>query len=149
MASGALSFETAQARLLSDEDYPSRRLKGRELINPKGQGPFALLRIPDLGLTSHEVRKVPILLQKSQKAPQLIFRQRTKQATISDQCSLRAVIGIAREFGARWRGSPTLLLDRRAYGSESLSPMPNTFATVSAKPGHANAGRPKKKPPEG
>jgi hypothetical protein len=27
-------------------------------------------------------------------------RQRTKQATIADQCSLRPVIGIAREFGA-------------------------------------------------
>jgi len=26
MASGALSFETPQARLLSDEEYPSRRL---------------------------------------------------------------------------------------------------------------------------
>jgi len=56
-------------------------------MNPKASGDFALLRITDLGLTSREVRKVPILLQKSQKAPQLIFRQRTKQATISDHAA--------------------------------------------------------------
>jgi hypothetical protein len=31
------------------------------------------------------VRFAPILLQKSQKAQRLIFRQRTKQATIADQ----------------------------------------------------------------
>jgi hypothetical protein len=48
-----------------------------------------------------DVRFVPILLQKSRKAPRLIFRQRTKQAAIADQCSFKPVIGIAREFGAR------------------------------------------------
>ena len=32
-----------------------------------------------------QVPFVPILLQKSQKAQRLIFRQRTKQATIADQ----------------------------------------------------------------
>jgi hypothetical protein len=69
----------------------------------------------------------PILLQKSQKAPRLIFRQRTKQATIADQCSLKPVIGVVRKFGARRRGSPTLLFDRRAYGSENLSPMPQKY----------------------
>ena len=73
------------------------------------------------------VRFVPILLQKSQKAPRLIFRQRTKQATIADQCSLKPVIGVVRKFGARRRGSPTLLFDRRAYGSENLSPMPQKY----------------------
>jgi hypothetical protein len=52
------------------------------------------------------VRFVPILLQKSQKAPRLIFRQRTKQATIADQCSLKPVIGVVRKFGARRRGPP-------------------------------------------
>ena len=35
-------------------------------MNPKASGDFALLRITDLGLTSREVRKVPILLQKPQ-----------------------------------------------------------------------------------
>jgi hypothetical protein len=35
--------------------------------------------------TSWDVSNVPILLQKSQKAQRLIFRQRTKQATIADQ----------------------------------------------------------------
>jgi hypothetical protein len=43
-------------------------------------------------------------LQKSQKALPLISRQRTKQATIADQCSLKPVTGIAREFDAWWRG---------------------------------------------
>jgi hypothetical protein len=47
-----------------------------------------------------------ILLQKSQKARRLIFRQRTKQATIADQCRLKPVIGIACEFGARRRSPP-------------------------------------------
>jgi hypothetical protein len=37
-----------------------------------------------LGRTGH-VGKVPILLQKSQKAQRLISRQRTKQAKIADQ----------------------------------------------------------------
>jgi hypothetical protein len=71
------------------------------------------------------------LLQKSQKAQRLIFRQRTKQATISDQYSFKPVTGIASEF-VPWRC--TLLFDRRAYGSENLSPMPqkdfcNTIGT--------------------
>jgi len=39
-----------------------------------------------------DVRFVPILLQKSRKAP-LIFRQRTKQAAIADQCSFKPVYG--------------------------------------------------------
>src|SRR6266851_3463482 len=45
----------------------------------------ALLRIADSNWTPREVRKVPILLQKSQKAQRLIFRKRTKQATIADR----------------------------------------------------------------
>jgi hypothetical protein len=39
----------------------------------------------DIGDGEGDVREVPILLQKSQKAQRLIFRQRTKQATIADQ----------------------------------------------------------------
>jgi hypothetical protein len=48
---------------------------------------------------------LPIVLQKSQKALRPILRQRTKQARIVDQCSLKAVPGIAGEFAA-WRRSP-------------------------------------------
>jgi hypothetical protein len=40
------------------------------------------------------------VLQKSQNAGRLIFREKTKQATIADQCSLKPVTGIAREFDA-------------------------------------------------
>ena len=56
------------------------------------------------------------VLQKSQKALRLIFRQDAKRAKIADQCSLNRVAGIACEFGAWLRWSPTLLFDRRAYG---------------------------------
>ena len=37
------------------------------------------------------VRRVPIVLQNSQKSLRLISRQRTKQAKIADQCSLKLV----------------------------------------------------------
>jgi hypothetical protein len=37
-----------------------------------------------------------IVLQNSQNAGRLIFREKTKQATIADQCSLKPVTGIAR-----------------------------------------------------
>jgi hypothetical protein len=40
------------------------------------------------------------VLQKSQKALRLISRQRKKQATMADQCSLKPATGIAYEFGA-------------------------------------------------
>jgi hypothetical protein len=61
---------------------------------------------PDILSQTGQVRKVPILLQKSQKALPLISRQRTKQATIADQCSLKPVTGIACEFEAWWRSPP-------------------------------------------
>ena len=41
-----------------------------------------------------------IVLQKSQKALRLIFRQRTKQAIVADQCGLKPATGVACEFGA-------------------------------------------------
>jgi hypothetical protein len=66
----------------------------------------ALERITDSSQSSRRVRKVPIVLQKSQKALRLIFRQRTKQATIADQCSLKPIPGIACAFGARRRSPP-------------------------------------------
>jgi hypothetical protein len=45
----------------------------------------AVPRTADIVGQRGHVRKVPVLLQKSQKARRLIFRQRTKQATIADQ----------------------------------------------------------------
>src|SRR5258705_9685944 len=39
-----------------------------------------------------------IALQNSQNAGRLIFRGKTKQATIADQCSLKPATGIACEF---------------------------------------------------
>jgi hypothetical protein len=40
------------------------------------------------------------VLQNSQNAERLIFREKTKQATIADQCSLKPVTGIACELGS-------------------------------------------------
>jgi hypothetical protein len=58
------------------------------------------------------------VLQKSQKALGLIFRQRTKQAKIADQCGLKPATGIACEFGA-WGVVPRIIFNRRAYSSEN------------------------------
>jgi hypothetical protein len=52
------------------------------------------------------VRFAPIVLQNSQNAERLILREKTKQATIADQRSLKPVTGIAREFDARRRSPP-------------------------------------------
>src|ERR1700720_2915555 len=59
--------------------------------------------------TSREVRFVPILLQKSQKARRLICRQRTKQATIADQWGFKRATRIVCEFGA-WRRGPHIII---------------------------------------
>jgi hypothetical protein len=64
------------------------------------------------------------VLQKSQKSLGLIFRQRTKQAKIADQCGLKPATGIACKFGAWGLGSPTSSFKRGAYGLENLSPDP-------------------------
>jgi hypothetical protein len=47
-----------------------------------------------------------IVLQNSQNAERLIFREKTKLATSADQCSLKPVTGIACEFDARRRSPP-------------------------------------------
>jgi hypothetical protein len=47
------------------------------------------------------VRKVPIVLQKSQNAVRLIFRKKTKQVTIADRCVLKRATEVAREFVTR------------------------------------------------
>src|SRR5947208_2296291 len=59
-----------------------------------------------LGPTVGFVSYGSIALQKSQNAVRIIFREKTKQATIADQCSLKLVTGIAREFDARRRSPP-------------------------------------------
>jgi hypothetical protein len=47
-----------------------------------------------------------ILLQKSQNAERLIFRERTKQAAIADRCSLKRAAEVACEFVAGCSGPP-------------------------------------------
>src|SRR5712664_2285264 len=75
---------------------------------------------------------VPIVLQKSQKARRLIFRQRTKQATSADQCSLKPVGGIACEFGVRRRSPPHNCSIVAPTARRILGRYPkNTFATLA------------------
>src|SRR3982074_842197 len=61
----------------------------------------ALPSTSDLRRRTLKVRKVPILLQKSQRTQQPISRQGMKRATIADQYSLEPSTRIACEFGAR------------------------------------------------
>jgi hypothetical protein len=55
---------------------------GFAVINVSGHG---VTQTAVLAIIAH-VRCWPILLQKSQNAFRLIFRQKTKQATIASQC---------------------------------------------------------------
>jgi hypothetical protein len=50
-------------------------------------------RLADYFVFYGKISRTAFVLQKSQKALRLIFRQRTKQATIADQCSLRPIPG--------------------------------------------------------
>jgi hypothetical protein len=59
---------------------------------------FALKRIADSSRTLRHVRKVPIVLQKSQNAVRLNFRQRTKQAVIVDRCRFNRATEVVSEF---------------------------------------------------
>jgi hypothetical protein len=68
----------------------------------------ALLPNSDIARCVRHFVFVPIVLQKSQTALRLIFRQRAKPATIADQCGLKPVTGIACEFGA-WRRGPHII----------------------------------------
>jgi hypothetical protein len=61
-------------------------------------------------------------LQKSRKVLRLNFRQKTKQATIADQCSLKPVSGIAGEFGARRRSPHIIIRSSRLRLGEFESP---------------------------
>src|SRR3977135_3098184 len=53
-----------------------------------------------------DVRYWQILLQKSQNAERLIFRERTKQAAIADRCSLKRAAEVACEFVAGCSSPP-------------------------------------------
>src|SRR5258705_12841431 len=52
----------------------------------------------DIGDGKCEVRFVPIVLQKSQNAVRLIFRQKTNQATTADRCILKRASEVANEL---------------------------------------------------
>src|SRR5262245_44056243 len=63
------------------------------------------------------------MLQNSQNAERLIFRGKTKQATIADQCCLKLANDTAYGFGALQR-SPHMIIRSSRLDSESLRPMP-------------------------
>jgi hypothetical protein len=74
------------------------------------------------------------VLQKSQKGVAADFPQRTKEATIAEQCNFKLVAGLVREFSARWRSPPHFYSVGYAHSSENLSPTPqkdfcNTIGT--------------------
>src|SRR5258707_11073125 len=54
----------------------------------------------DIGDGKCDVRFVPIVLQKSQNAVRLIFRQKTNQATTADRCILKRASEVANENGS-------------------------------------------------
>jgi hypothetical protein len=81
------------------------------------------------------------IVAKLRKCRATNFRERTKQATIADQCSFKPVTGIACAFGA-WRRSPShdsSFFNRRVYGSENLRPMPQKDFCNSIDPSRTSA----------
>jgi hypothetical protein len=55
-------------------------------------------QLADIHATARHVRSVPIVLQKSQNAVRLNFRQRTKQAAIVDRCRFKRATEVVSEF---------------------------------------------------
>jgi hypothetical protein len=96
----------------------------------------ALPLTTDIAMLSQHVRLVPILLQKSQNAERLIFRERTKQAAIADRCSLKRAAEVACEFVAGCSSPPhqysiAAPTARKIFGRWCKK----SFATKSAKSG--------------
>jgi hypothetical protein len=97
----------------------------------------ALPSTSDLRRRTLKVRFVPILLQKSQNAERLIFRERTKQAAIADRCSLKRATEVACEFVAGCSSPPHQYSIAAPTAREILDRWcKKTFATKSAKLGH-------------
>jgi len=87
----------------------------------------------DIARRSRHVSKVPILLQKSQNAERLIFRERTKQAAIADRCSLKRATEVACEFVAGCSSPPHQYSIAAPTAREILDRWcKKTFATKSA-----------------
>src|SRR4030081_2445797 len=83
-----------------------------------------------------EVRCWQILLQKSQNAERLIFRERMKQAAIADRCSLKRATEVACEFVAGCSSPPHQYSIAAPTAREILDRWcKKTFATKSARSG--------------
>jgi hypothetical protein len=77
------------------------------------------------------------MLQKSQNAERLIFRERTKQAAIADRCSLKRATEVACEFVAGCSSPPHQYSIAAPTAREILDRWcKKTFATKSAPFGH-------------
>jgi hypothetical protein len=77
-----------------------------------------------------------IVLQNSRNAGRLIFRGKTNQATITDQCSLKPATGIACGFGARRHGPPHHYSIVAPTARRIRVPCPKKgFATLSGETG--------------
>src|SRR5712671_5913681 len=73
------------------------------LVAQSTQMDYVLAQLGQACLPNWIMRKC---LPPLEVAERLIFRERTKLATSADQCSLKPVTGIAREFDARRRSPP-------------------------------------------
>src|SRR4030081_1566892 len=83
-----------------------------------------------------EVRCWQILLQKSQNAERLIFRERMKQAAIADRCSLKRAAEVACEFVAGCSSPPHQYSIAAPTARKSFDRWcKKTFATKSALSG--------------
>ena len=82
-----------------------------------------------------------ILLQKSQNAERLIFRERTKQAAIADRCSLKRAAEVACEFVAGCSSPPHQYSIAAPTARRICAPCcKKTFATKSARSSHPIIG---------
>jgi len=72
--------------------------QGQKLTSRPRNPTSALHPKADSSRTSRHVRDVPIVLQKSQNALRLIFRGKTKQATIADRCARKPVTEVSCEL---------------------------------------------------
>jgi hypothetical protein len=58
------------------------------------------------------------VLQNSQNAVRLIFREKTKQATIADRCALKRANEVAGRFIANWRSPPLIIQSLRLWAGK-------------------------------
>src|SRR5437879_4133746 len=122
----AVSVHDAHVRLFH------RHVQSSEIVH--GRSPLPMTE-PILSVSGKSCRHYP-MLQKSQNAERLIFRERTKQAAIADRCSLKRAAEVACEFVAGCSSPPHQYSIAAPTARRICAPCcKKTFATLSAKGG--------------